>query len=85
MEIERAREDVVVAASAGLSTVAVALLSSFVSGVTVGTLPSLAPLAVYLAYLFTRKGGPYGSVDTPPNWAALAVAVGVAVLAVGAV
>ena len=83
MEIERAREDVVVAASAGLSTVAVALTSNLVSGVTVGTLPSLAPLAVYVAYLFTRKGGPYGSIDTPRNWAVLAVAVGVVVLAIG--
>ena len=83
MEIERAREDVLVAASAGLSTVVVALLSRFVSGVAVGTLPALAPLAVYLAYLFTRKGGPYGSIDTPRNWAVLAVAVGVVVLAIG--
>jgi hypothetical protein len=83
MEIERAREDVVVAASAGLSTAAVALLSSLVSGITVGSLPSLAPLAVYFAYLFTRKGGPYGPIDTPRNWAALAVAVGVVVLGVG--
>ncbi|GAA0508402.1 hypothetical protein SAMN04488066_11153 [Halorubrum aquaticum] len=85
MEIERAREDVLVAASAGISTVAVAVLSSVVPGVSVGTLPSLAPLAVYLAYLFTRKGGPYGSIDAPRNWATLAVVVGVVVLAAGTI
>ena len=82
MEIERAREDVLVAAAAGVTTVAVAVLSSLVSGVAVGTLPALAPLAVYFVYLFTRKGGPYGSLDTPHNWAGLAVAVGVAVIVI---
>ncbi|RAW44852.1 hypothetical protein DQW50_11830 [Halorubrum sp. 48-1-W] len=80
MEIERAREDVLVATSAAVTTVLVAVISSLVSGVAVGTLPALAPLAVYFVYLFTRKGGPYGSLDTPRNWAALAVAVGVVVL-----
>lgn len=80
MEIERAREDVLVATSAAVTTVIVAVISSLVSGVAVGTLPALAPLAVYFVYLFTRKGGPYGSLDTPLNWAALAVAVGVVVL-----
>ncbi|SMO78823.1 hypothetical protein [Halorubrum cibi] len=83
MEIERAREDVLVAAGAGLSTVAVAVLSSLVSAVSVGTLPSLAPLSVYVAYLFTRKGGPYGSIDAARNWAVLAVVVGIVVLALG--
>ncbi|MFC5134931.1 MULTISPECIES: hypothetical protein [Haloferacaceae] len=83
MEIERAREDLVVAAAAGAATIVVAVLSSVVSGIAVGTLPSLAPLGVYAAYLFSRKGGPYGPGDTPRNWAAAALGVGVVVLVVG--
>ena len=58
MEIERAREDLVVAASAGATTIALALLSGVVGLVDVSTVPTLAPLAVYAAYLFSRKGGP---------------------------
>ena len=76
MEIERAREDALVAAVAGAATVAVALLSSFTAAVSAATLPTLAPLAVYALYLFTRKGGPYGSFDTARNWAAAAAVVG---------
>jgi hypothetical protein len=80
MEIERAREDALVAAVAGAATVATALLSSFTGVVSVATLPTLAPLAVYALYLFSRKGGPYGALDTARNWAAGAVVVGVAVV-----
>ncbi len=85
MEIERAREDAIVAASAGGTTIAIALLSELVGVVDVDTLPTLAPLAVYAAYLFSRKGGPYGALDTHRNWAFTAVLVGVAVIAVSAV
>ena len=85
MEIERAREDLLVAASAGATTVAIAVLSSVTDAVSVGTLATLAPLAVYAAYLFSRKGGPYGSLDEPRNWAIAAVVVGVAVLVAAAV
>lgn len=84
MEIERAREDAVVAASAGGTTIAVALLSAAVGVVDVDTLPTLAPLAVYATYLFSRKGGPYGRLDTPRNWAITAALVGVAVVALSA-
>ena len=80
MEIERAREDLLVAASAGVTTVAIAVLSSVTDAVSVGTLATLAPLAVYAVYLFSRKGGPYGSLDEPRNWAIAAVLSGVAVL-----
>jgi len=80
MEIERAREDLLVAASAGATTVAIAVLSSVTDAVSVGTLATLAPLAVYAVYLFSRKGGPYGSLDEPRNWAIAAVLSGVAVL-----
>lgn len=85
MEIERAREDLLVAASAGATTVAVAVLSSVTAAVSVGTLPTLAPLAVYAVYLFSRKGGPYGSLDEPRNWAIAAVVVGAAVVVAAAV
>lgn len=80
MELERARDDLVVAASAGATTVAVALLSGVAGVVEVGTLPTLAPIAVYAAYLFSRKGGPYGPLDEPRNWAIAAALVGVVVV-----
>ncbi|MFO8115705.1 MAG: hypothetical protein R6U01_10195 [Halorubrum sp.] len=80
MEIERAREDLVVAASAAATTVAIAVLSGVAGVVAVGTLPTLTPLAVYAVYLFSRKGGPYGSLDEPRNWAIAAALVGVLVV-----
>ncbi|PAU84248.1 hypothetical protein CK500_07415 [Halorubrum salipaludis] len=85
MKIERARSDLVVAASAGGTTIALALLSGVAGVVEVSTLPTLAPLVVYAGYLFSRKGGPYGSLDRPRNWAAVAVLVGVVVVAASAV
>ncbi|MFD1571539.1 hypothetical protein [Halorubrum laminariae] len=85
MELERAREDVVVAASAGATTIALALFSGVAGVVDLATLPTLAPLAVYAAYLFSRKGGPYGSIDRPRTWAIAAAAVGAVVLVVAAV
>ncbi|WP_096393218.1 hypothetical protein [Halorubrum trapanicum] len=80
MEIERAREDALVAGVAGAATVAIALLSSFTGVVSAATLPTLAPLAVYALYLFSRKGGPYGALDTARNWAVAAGVVGAVVL-----
>jgi len=85
MGIERAREDAIVAAGAGGATIAVALLSGLTGVVEVATLPTLLPLAVYAAYLFSRKGGPYGAVDTPRNWALASVASGAVVVALSAV
>ncbi|QKY15462.1 hypothetical protein [Halorubrum sp. CBA1229] len=84
MELERARDDLVVAASAGATTIAIAVLSGVVGAVEVGTLPTLVPLAVYAAYLFSRKGGPYGSLDEPRNWAAAAALAGAVVVAASA-
>ncbi|WP_418284705.1 hypothetical protein [Halorubrum sp. DTA46] len=81
MEIERAREDALVAAAAGGTTVAIALLSGVAGIVDVATLPTLTPLAVYAVYLFSRKGGPYGSLDTARNWALAALCSGLLVLA----
>ena len=80
MEIERAREDALVAAVGGATTVAIALLSSFTGLMSVATLPTLAPLAVYALYLFSRKGGPYGAFDTARNWAVAAAATGAIVV-----
>lgn len=85
MEIERARDDVVVAASAGGTTIAIALLSGIVGVVEVATLPTLAPIVVYVIYLFSRKGGPYGSLDEPRNWALAALFAGIVVLAASAI
>ncbi|WP_123621382.1 hypothetical protein [Halorubrum sp. CSM-61] len=84
MEIERARSDLLVAASAGATTIAVALLSGVAGVVDVPTLPTLAPLAVYAVYLFSRKGGPYGPRDDPRNWAVAAAVVGVIVVVASA-
>jgi len=85
MEIERARDDVVVAATAGGTTVILALLSGVAGVVDIPTVPALAPLVVYGAYLFSRKGGPYGSLDRPRNWAAAAVLVGGIVVVAAAI
>ncbi|GAB6878008.1 hypothetical protein JCM17823_02820 [Halorubrum gandharaense] len=81
MELDRAREDLVVAITAAAVTVSVALVGRFVPAIDPGTFPMLAPVGVYFAYVFTRKGGPYGALDTARNWAVLAVLVGIAVLA----
>lgn len=81
MEIDRAREDVLVAGTAAGTTVALALASRFASP-EIGVVGTLAPVFVYFAYLFTRKGGPYGAWDTARNWAVLAVLVGLVALAV---
>jgi len=85
MEIERAREDAVVAASAGGTTIAIALLSGIAGVVDAATLPTLVPLAVYAVYLFSRKGGPYGPFDTPRNWVLAALLSGVVVVALSAI
>ena len=84
MELDRARDDLLVAVTAAAVTVAVALAGRFVPVLSPGTLPTLAPVGVYFAYVFTRKGGPYGSLDTARNWALLAVIVGLGLLAYGA-
>jgi len=84
MEIERAREDAVVAASAGGTTVVIALVSGLAGIVSVDTLPTLVPLAAYAMYLFSRKGGPYGAFDTARNWAIAAALSGVVVIVLSA-
>jgi len=85
MEIERAREDVIVAGAGALTTVLIAVLSSTGVVGSIGPLATLAPVFVYFVYLFSRKGGPYGSWDVARNWAVLAALVGVVVLVIAIV
>ncbi|MFC6614620.1 hypothetical protein ACFQAS_06565 [Halopenitus salinus] len=81
MDLDDAREDVTVAATVAVATVGVTLLVRFTAVPDPGTFHRLSPIAVYLAYLFTRRGGPYGELDTTRNWAILAVVVAVATIA----
>ncbi len=81
MEIERAREDLVVAGAGAGATVLLAILSSVGAVPPMSSIAMLAPVFVYFAYLFSRKGGPYGPWDTARNWAAIAILVAVGVLA----
>jgi hypothetical protein len=83
MNLEDAREDVIVAAAAAVSTVAVAVIGRVVPAADPGTVPSLAPIGVYLLYLFTRKGGPYTALDTVRNWSLLAVVSALVALGYG--
>ncbi|MXR40906.1 hypothetical protein GRX01_06075 [Halobaculum sp. WSA2] len=75
MDLSDAREDLGVAAAAALGALALTLGVDLLAGVPVSTPVRLAPVVVYFAYLFTRKGGPYGSLDTPRNWTVLVVVV----------
>jgi hypothetical protein len=81
MDFEHARDDLLVALTAAGATVLLALVSGGLSAITVGTTESIAPLGVYAAYRFSRKGGPYGDLDTAQNWAVLTGVVGGIVLA----
>ncbi|GAA0220065.1 hypothetical protein [Halobaculum roseum] len=78
MDLSDAREDLAVAGAAALGAVVLTVGLDLLGGVAVSTPARVAPLVVYFAYLFTRKGGPYASFDTPRNWTALVVAVTVA-------
>lgn len=84
MEIQRAREDLTVAGAAAGMTVALAVGSRLGLLTDIGALATLLPVYVYFAYLFSRKGGPYGRWDTARNWAIAAIGVGlVALVAAG--
>ncbi|WP_435064923.1 hypothetical protein [Halobaculum sp. EA56] len=75
MDLSDAREDLAVAGAAALGAVALTVGLDLLAGVPVPLAARVAPLVVYFAYLFTRKGGPYGSFDTPRNWTVLVVVV----------
>lgn len=83
MDTERVRRDVAVAAVAAGVAVVATLLLEFVLRVDVSLLWRALPLYVYFVYAFTRKGGPYTRFDTVRTWITLAVASGVAVVALG--
>jgi hypothetical protein len=77
-------DDVLVAAAAATCTVVLTLTVEFGFGGSLTALERLAPLSVYFAYLFSRRGSPHGPLDTPRNWAVLAAVMtgGLAVWAV---
>ncbi|UIO98858.1 hypothetical protein Hbl1158_09960 [Halobaculum sp. CBA1158] len=75
MDLADVREDLIVAGTAALGAVVLAVGVDLLAGIPVSTPARLAPLVVYFAYLFTRKGGPYAAVDTPRNWTVLVVLV----------
>lgn len=80
MDLDRAREDVFVAAVAALGTVAVTLAVRFGGLADPGLLLRLAPLFVYFLYLFTRSALPDLPYDIARNWALAAALVALAAL-----
>ena len=78
MDLESVRRDTVVAVAAAGTAIAVTGVTEFVLGLDTPLVVRAVPLFVYLFYRLSRKGGPYGSLDTPATWAVLAVASGVA-------
>jgi hypothetical protein len=72
--------DLAVAAVAAVCTVGLALVLEAVLGADTSLFVKIAPLYVYFAYLFTRKGGPYTAYDTPLTWSVLTVVVTVAAI-----
>jgi len=81
MDLSDARTDLTVAVAAALGAVALTVGLDLLGGIHVPTPARLVPVGVYFAYLFTRKGGPYASVDTPRAWTALVVVATVAAAA----
>ncbi|QLG26951.1 hypothetical protein HUG10_05080 [Halorarum halophilum] len=75
MALESVRDDLLVAGVAAACAVTLTLSLELLANVSVSVWLHSTPLAVYFAYLFSRKGGPYGPLDTAQNWAVLAVAV----------
>lgn len=76
MDLEEAREDLLVAVTAAGTTVALALVDRFVVDGAVGVFAMLAPLFVYFGYVFTRKARRAAGIDNARSWALLAVLVG---------
>lgn len=75
MELEDARDDLIVAVAVAVCTIALSLVVRVAPIPDPGVLVRLAPIGVYLGYLFTRKGGPYTTLDTTRNWVIVAVVV----------
>ncbi|MFC7137086.1 hypothetical protein [Halobaculum litoreum] len=85
MDLDDAREDLTVAGAAAAGALVLTVGVDLLVGIAVSTPLRLAPLVVYFAYLFSRKGGPYGAVDTARNWIVLVVLVTLAAAAYAAV
>jgi hypothetical protein len=81
MDIDSAKEDLLVAGGAAGTAVVVTVITEILLDANASLLLRAVPLYVYFLYVFTRKGGPYGSIDTPRNWAVLTVLSGIGVLA----
>lgn len=82
MDLESAREDTIVAVAAAVTAVAITVVTELVLELNTPLVVRAVPLFVYLLYRLTRKGGPYGSFDTPSTWAVVSVASGVVTVVV---
>lgn len=83
MDLDRARDDLLVAGTAAGCAIALTLGFEFGLATSLPLGYRLTPLLVYVAYAITRKGGPYWRYDTPNAWSllTLVVAVGTALVA----
>lgn len=82
MDLESTKEDTLVAGAAAGTAVAVTVVTELLLNLDAPLWLRALPLIVYLLYLFSRKGGPYGSLDTPRTWSLAAVASGLVAVAV---
>lgn len=80
LSVMNPREDLLVAATAAVSTVALSLGLRYGFGVDVDPVTALAPIGVYFVYLFTKRT-PLARVP-PAAWTGLVVAAALAALAV---
>jgi hypothetical protein len=77
---EDAVDDVRVAAVAGGCTVALTLLLRVGLGRSVGTVPLLVPLVVYVAYLVVSRRDPPAPFDAVRTWVGVTLAASLATL-----
>lgn len=75
MDLDRARDDLLVAGVAAGCAIALTLGFEYALSAPIPLQYRLTPLLIYVLYTVTRKGGPYGRYDTPKTWAILAVLV----------
>ena len=82
MELDDAVADLRVAAVAGGCTVALTLLLRVGLDRSVGTVPLLVPLVVYVAYLVVSKRDPPAPLDAVRTWVGVTLTASLATLAV---
>ncbi|WP_138005996.1 hypothetical protein [Halalkalirubrum salinum] len=80
MDLAEAKQDAIVAAAAGGSTIALVVVLRMGLGADLPALVELSPLFVYFAYLFGRNAIPGELFERATPWAAIAVAVAIAVI-----